>query len=86
MRNRRAGGRTTLRQRNIQEFCGAARIIVEHLVEVAHAIEQQHVRMLCFDAQVLAASWVCARRFLLSRSFTAWTLSHWQPRLSGRHS
>ena len=32
---------------------GAPRVLVEHLVEVAHAIEQEHVRMLRLDAQVL---------------------------------
>ena len=30
-----------------------SRVVVEQLVEVAHAVEQQHVRMLRLDAQVL---------------------------------
>ncbi len=40
-----------LGQRDIEQLRGAARIVVEHLVEIAHAIEQQHVRMLRLDAQ-----------------------------------
>ncbi len=40
-------------KRDVEKLRGAARIVVEHLVEIAHAIEQQHVRVLRLDAQVL---------------------------------
>jgi hypothetical protein len=38
---------------SVQEFSGAARVVEEHLVEIAHAIKQQHIGMLRLDAQVL---------------------------------
>jgi hypothetical protein len=42
-----------MRERNIQESRGAAGVVVEHFVEIAHAIEQEHVRMLRLEAQIL---------------------------------
>jgi len=51
--NRRAGGGAALGECDIQELRGAAGVVVEHFVEITHAIEQQHVGMLCLDAQVL---------------------------------
>ncbi len=42
--NRRAGGGAALGERDVEQLRGAARIVVEHFVEIAHAIEQQHVR------------------------------------------
>ena len=51
--NRSAGGRAALGERDVEQLRGAARVLVEHLVEVAHAVEQQHVRVLRLDAQVL---------------------------------
>ena len=51
--NRRPRGGAALSQCNIQQLRGAARIVIEHLVKIAHAVEQQHVRMLRLDAQVL---------------------------------
>ncbi len=51
--NRRSGGGAALGERNIQERRGTAGIVVKHFVEIAHAIEQQHVGMLRLDAQVL---------------------------------
>src|ERR1700722_17696039 len=45
------------RRRAVSTQCptarGAASVVVEHFVEIAHAIEQQDVGMLCLDAQVL---------------------------------
>src|SRR5690606_20317745 len=38
---------------DIDERCRAPRILEEHLVEIAHAIEEQHIGMLGLDAQVL---------------------------------
>ena len=51
--NRRAGRGAALGQGDIQQLRGAAGVVVEHLVEIAHAIEQQHVGVLRLDAQVL---------------------------------
>ena len=51
--NRGTGRGATLRERDVQQLRGTARIVVEHFVEIAHAIEQQHIGMLCLDAQVL---------------------------------
>ncbi len=52
-RDRRARGLAALRQRDVDELRGAARIVVEELVEVAHTVEQQDVRVLGLDGQVL---------------------------------
>ena len=40
-------------QRNIKQFGGAFGVIKEKLVKITHPIEQQHVSMFCFYAQVL---------------------------------
>ncbi len=52
-RNGRAGGLAALRQRDVDELRGAARVVVEQLVEVAHAVKEQDVRVLGLDGQVL---------------------------------
>ena len=52
-RDRLAGGLTARRQRDVEQSRGALRVVEEQLVEVAHAIEQQHVRVLRLQAQVL---------------------------------
>jgi hypothetical protein len=52
-RNRLTGGLTARRQRDVEQARGALRVVVEQLVEIAHAIEQQHVRVLRLEAQVL---------------------------------
>ena len=41
------------RQRDVEEVCGALGVVVEQFVEVAHPVEQQGVRVLRLDAQVL---------------------------------
>ncbi len=53
-RNRRASRCTALGQRDIEQARGLARIVVEQLVEIAHAEKQQRLRMLGLGAQVLA--------------------------------
>ncbi len=40
-------------EREVEQLRGALGIPVEHLVEVAHAIEEQHVGMLALQGQVL---------------------------------
>ena len=52
-RNRLAGGSSAARQRDVDEFGHSAGIVIEQLVEVAHAVEQQHVRVLGLQAEVL---------------------------------
>ena len=52
-RDGRAGRGTALGERDVEQLGGAPRVLVEHLVEIAHAIEQEHVRVLRLDAQVL---------------------------------
>ena len=52
-RDRFAGRRTALGQRDRQQRRRALRVVVEELVEVAHAVEEQGVRMLRLDPQVL---------------------------------
>ena len=52
-RDRRACRLTTLGQRDIQQLRGLARILVEQLVEVAHAIKQQDIRVLRLQSQIL---------------------------------
>ena len=51
--NRCAAGLTACRQRDVEQPCRAFGIRVEQLVEIAHPIEQQPVRMLALEAQVL---------------------------------
>src|SRR5262249_6908960 len=50
----RAAGGAALGERDVHEPRGLARVIVEELVEVAHAVDHQDVRVLGLDAQVLA--------------------------------
>ncbi len=52
-RDRRACRAAALGQRDVEQARGLARIIVEQLVEVAHAEQQQRVGHLGFGAQVL---------------------------------
>ena len=51
--DRLAVGGAALRQRDVEQLGRALGVVVEQLVEIAHAVEQQHVRMLRLDAQVL---------------------------------
>jgi len=51
--DRLAVGCAALRQRDVEQLGGARGIFMEQLVEIPHAVEQQHVGMLCLDAQVL---------------------------------
>ncbi len=52
-RDRLAGRLAARGQRDVEQPRGALRIVVKQLVEIAHAIEQQHVRVLRLEAQVL---------------------------------
>ena len=52
-RDRLAGRLTARRQRDVEQPRGALRVVEEQLVEIAHAIEQQHVGVLRLQAQVL---------------------------------
>ncbi len=52
-RNRLAGRLSACRQRDIEQLRRALRIAVKQLVEIAHAVKQQNVRMLGLDAQEL---------------------------------
>jgi hypothetical protein len=51
--DRFACGSATRGQRDIEQARSVLRVVEEKLVEVAHAVEDEHVRMLCLDAQVL---------------------------------
>ncbi len=53
-RNGLAGGIAALRQRDVEQARGLARIVVEQLVEIAHAEEQQGVGMVGLRGEVLA--------------------------------
>jgi hypothetical protein len=48
-----ACGGAALGERDVEKLRGAARVVVEHLVEIAHPVEQQDVGMLSLDAQIL---------------------------------
>jgi hypothetical protein len=52
-RDRLAAGLTTARQRDVDQLRRAPRVVVEQLVEIAHAIEQQRVRKPRLDGVVL---------------------------------
>ena len=52
-RDRRAGRLPARRQRDVEEPRGALRVVVEELVEIAHPVEEQLVRMLRLGAEVL---------------------------------
>src|SRR5262245_57505644 len=51
--DRGASGRATRREREVEQARGLLRVIVEELVEVTHAIEEQQVRVLGLETQVL---------------------------------
>ncbi len=57
-----AGGGAARGERDVEERGGAARVVMEQLVKVTHPVEQQDVRVLRLDAQVLLHH----RRVLLS--------------------
>src|SRR6185437_4315754 len=40
-------------QRDVEQSCGAAGVLVEELVEITHPVKEQHVGMAALDAQVL---------------------------------
>src|SRR5205823_4936155 len=52
-RDRLAGRLAARGERDVEERSGPAGVVVEQLVEIAHAVEEQHVRVLTLDAQVL---------------------------------
>jgi hypothetical protein len=52
--DRLAVGAAAPGQRDAEQTCCLFRILMEQLVKVAHAVEQQHVRVLRLDAQILA--------------------------------
>ena len=52
-RDRRSGGLPACGQRDVEQLRSLARILEEELVEVSHPIEQQRVRMLGLQAEVL---------------------------------
>ncbi len=52
-RDRRAGRLPARGQRDVEQARGALRVVVEELVEIAHPVEQQLVRMLRLGAEVL---------------------------------
>ena len=52
-RDRRAGGCAARGERDVEELGGALRVVVEQLVEIAHPVEQQLVRMLRLRAEIL---------------------------------
>ena len=52
-RDRRAGRLSARGQRDVEQARGALRIVVEELVEIAHPVEEQLVRMLRLGAEVL---------------------------------
>jgi hypothetical protein len=52
-RDRPAGGFAAGGEGDVEQFGGAPGVVVEQLVEIPHAIEQQDVRVLGLDGQVL---------------------------------
>ncbi len=52
-RNWLARGLTARGQRDVEQLCRTARIVVEQFVEIAHPVKQQRVGMLRFDSEVL---------------------------------
>ena len=51
--DRLAGRLAAARQRDVEQPRRALGVAVEHLVEIAHAVEEQHVGVLRLDAQIL---------------------------------
>ena len=61
-RDRRAGRLSARGQRDVEQPRGALRVVVEKLVEIAHPVEEQLVRMLRLGAEVLLHHRRMARR------------------------
>jgi len=55
-------------QGDIEQSGGQARVVIEQLVEIPHPIEQQRVRVLRLDAQVLLHHWRVQRRIVRTRA------------------
>jgi hypothetical protein len=68
--DRIATRRPARRERDIEQPRGLLRVAVKKLVEVAHAIEEQHVRMFGFDAEVLLHQARWCRRLCRLRAVT----------------
>jgi hypothetical protein len=64
-RDRRAGRLAASRQRDVEQPRGALGVGVEQLVEIAHPVEQQPVRMLVLEPQVLLHHWSVVCRYCL---------------------
>ena len=56
-RDRRTGGRAALGQSDVEQARGLARVVVEQLVEIAHAEKHQGVWILHLGGEVLAHEW-----------------------------
>jgi hypothetical protein len=74
-RDRLARRLAARRERDIEQPRGALGVVVEQLVEIAHAIEQQHVGVLRLQAQVLLHHG-CMLVRLVGRGRGAWDLLH----------
>jgi hypothetical protein len=67
--NRLTRGFAPAGEGDVEQFCGALRILVEQLVEISHAVEQEDVRVLRLDAQILlhhrgmSLEWILASHF-----------------------
>jgi hypothetical protein len=59
-----AGGSAARGERDVEQPRCALGVVVEQLVEIPHAVEQQHVRMLRLEAQVLLHHGRVIRRHL----------------------
>ena len=51
--NRLTQMKTALGQRNVQRFGGGHGVVKEHLVEIAHPVEQERAGVLRLDLQIL---------------------------------
>ena len=69
-RNRRTGRGAALGQGDVEQACGLARIVIEQLVEIAHAEEHQDIRMFLLCREELAH-----QRGVLGAVFSAHVLS-----------
>ena len=56
-RDRLARRSAAFGQRDIKQLRGALSVVIEQLVKVAHAVEQQDLRMLRFQLQILLHHW-----------------------------
>jgi hypothetical protein len=59
--HRLAGALAARGQRDVEQAVGLARVVVEQLVEVAHAVEHERAWVLGLDAQVLRHHWRVGR-------------------------